>query len=89
MANDDDDEVLIRALRGEPTLEENADEEVVKSRLKKIMSRGPVSADKAEIWDALMDEMVVHPANLSKEHLFLLKMWFDETLEELMRPSRS
>ena len=26
MANDDDDEVLIRALRGEPTLEENADE---------------------------------------------------------------
>ena len=39
MANHDDNEVLIRALRGEPTLQENADEELVKSRLKKIMGR--------------------------------------------------
>jgi hypothetical protein len=74
---------------GNPRWRKTRTREVVKSRLKKIMSRGPVSADKAEIWDALMDEMVVHPANLSKEHLFLLKMWFDETLEVLMRPSRS
>ncbi len=52
MADDDDDEVLIRALRGEPTLQQNADEELVKSRLKKIMGRlTDPGEEKEEIWD--------------------------------------
>jgi hypothetical protein len=76
----DDDELIKKEMR----LKELLEKEVVILNLKKIIDQWPdPSGERKEIWNAWMDELVTHPVYLTTSQLLALKMWFDETFEEL------